>query len=562
MIDDLTSKIEGFAALSSQLKTEIEKLEGDIADANAALETAAAEREKEKAEFEAQAADMKAALSALKEAIDVLSKVQLMQKQGHGESPQIGQMLLQVKSIVSRSNLQHYQAHYHDVMQTDLWDFLSAVGAGEKNFLPTKQHDFSALSTNQDPSGLKGAAAGAKSYNSRSGQIFGILSQMHDEFGKDLSNAQKEELRAMITFQNLKSAKMKEIDAATDLKNKKSADLAQATQDDANAKKDIEDTQAAMASDQKFLMELKKNCAIADKEFAERSKIRGDEIIALSEALKMLTDEDARDLFGWATSFLQINTVNSGRATVTTQNRMRALAVTKILKVAKETKNFHLATLAVSAQLDGFTKVKEAMDKFMVELKKQQKDEYEKNEFCKKEIDANEDQTKVKTHEKDDLDDHLAEVENTIRVLVKEIDELKTEVAEMRVSLKRAGEDRKMENQDFQAQVADQRAVMNLLNKVLARLKMFYEKKSLVQVSQEPGAAVEAPPPKPKEYHKSAGSGGALQLIAMIIEDAKKEEAELVLSEQDAQEAYAGFVVETNNCLAACEKSISEKTEN
>merc|ERR1719262_705386 len=231
------------------------------------------------------------------EAKEVLSKVQLMQKKGQGDSPQVGQMLLQVKNIVSRSNLQHYQKHYRDEMQRDLWDFLATVGAGEKAFLPTKQHDFSALTTNQDPIPGGGAAAGAKSYNSRSGQIFGILNQMHEEFGKDLAAAQKEELRAMITFQNLKAAKQQEIDAATDLKNHKSEELAQATQDDANAEQDLEDTQAAMAADQKFLMELKKNCKIADEEYAERSKMRGDEIIALGEALKMLTNEDARDLF-------------------------------------------------------------------------------------------------------------------------------------------------------------------------------------------------------------------------------------------------------------------------
>merc|ERR1719502_2375975 len=169
--------------------------------------------------------------------------------------------------------------------------------------------------------------------------------------------------------------------------------------------------------------------------------------------------------------------------------------------------------------------------------------------------------TKVKTHEKDDLEDHHTEVETTIGVLTKELEALYKEVGEMQVSLKRAGEDRKAENKDFQAQVADQRLVMNLLNKVLARLKQFYAKKSALQTDQEPGAAVEAPPPKPKEYHKSGGAGGALQLIAMIIEDAKREEAELVLSEQDAQEAYASFVQETNSCMAACETSISEKTE-
>merc|ERR1719375_6170 len=141
----------------------------------------------------------------------------------------------------------------------------------------------------------------------------------------------------------------------------------------------------------------------------------------------------------------------------------------------------------------------------------------------------------------------------------------KKEVAEMKVSMKRAGEDRKAENQEFQSMVADQRAVVNILNKVLARLKMFYEKKALVQVGvhnhQEPGAAVEAPPPKPKEYQKSAGAGGVMQLIAMIIEDAQREETELVVDEQNSQEAYATFVQETNNCIAAAEKSITEKTE-
>merc|ERR1719393_334077 len=175
-----------------------------------------------------------------------------------------------------------------------------------------KKHDFSGVQ--QAPIEGGGAAAGAKSYNSRSGQIFGILQQMQEEFTKDLTGAQKEELRAMISFHNLRSAKQKEIDAATDLKNHKSEELAKAIQDDANAKEDIEDTKAALSADQQFLMELKKNCKIADEEYAARQKMRSDEIMALSEALKMLTDEDARDLFGRATSFLQINTVVSSHS--------------------------------------------------------------------------------------------------------------------------------------------------------------------------------------------------------------------------------------------------------
>merc|ERR1719355_261510 len=130
-------------------------------------------------------------------------------------------------------------------------------------------------------------------------------------------------------------------------------------------------------------------------------------------------------------SFLQTKSASSTQTRLKAENEARTLAVNTLLQTAKKTKNFQLATLAVSTQLDAFTKVKEAMDNFMVELKKQQKDEYDKNEFCKKEIDANEDQTKVKTHEKNDLEDKHAELENTISTLTKELEALKQEIGEM-----------------------------------------------------------------------------------------------------------------------------------
>merc|ERR1719420_789600 len=127
----------------------------------------------------------------------------------------------------------------------------------------------------------------------------------------------------MITFQNLKTAKQKEIDAATKLKDHKSAELAQATQDDAQAHEDLEDTQAALSSDQKFLMELKKNCKIADEEYVVRAKVRGDELVALGEALKILTSDESRDLFGKTMSFLQISSVDSSHGRSATQNKAR-----------------------------------------------------------------------------------------------------------------------------------------------------------------------------------------------------------------------------------------------
>merc|ERR1719161_882013 len=211
--------------------------------------------------------------------------------------------------------------------------------------------------------------------------------------------------------------------------NQKSEELAKTTQDDAQAKEDLEDTKSQMAADQEFLIQLKKDCKQAEEEYNARMKARGDEIMAIGEALKILTDDDARDLFGRSMSFLQINSVSSLRSRLLAQNEARTKAVNRLLQTAKMTKNFALANLAVTTQLDKFTKVKEAMDKFKAELKKQQKDEYEKNEFCKKELDTNEDTTKVKENEKEDLEDALADTENSIKKLTGEIDSLKKEVA-------------------------------------------------------------------------------------------------------------------------------------
>merc|ERR1740138_1481142 len=121
------------------------------------------------------------------------------------------------------------------------------------------------------------------------------------------------------------------------------------------------------------------------------------------------------------------------------------------------------------------------MDKMTVQLKKQQKEEYDKHEFCKKEIDETEDLLKVHTLTKGDLDEKHLALTDKILSLKKDIDTLKKEVADMEVSLKEAGEQRKAENALYQQSVMDQRAAVNILNKALERLKMFYAKDALVQ---------------------------------------------------------------------------------
>merc|ERR1719326_1217636 len=165
-----------------------------------------------------------------------------------------------------------------------------------------------------NPNALSGNAAGAKSYNARSGSILGILAEMKDEFDRDLAAAQKAELQALIEFQQLRAAKLAEIAAATKQKKQKEAALADLQNKVANAKKDLQSLKEAKAADEAFLEELRKNCKIEDENYASRSKVRAEEIVALNETLKILTADDARDLFGKTISFVQLDTVASTAA--------------------------------------------------------------------------------------------------------------------------------------------------------------------------------------------------------------------------------------------------------
>merc|ERR1712039_462836 len=82
----------------------------------------------------------------------------------------------------------------------------------------------------------------------------------------------------------------------------------------AKAKEDKAATEAAMAADQKFLANLRESCQNEDQEYQKRLKIRSDEIIALTETLKILTADDARDLYENTMSFLQVSAETSARA--------------------------------------------------------------------------------------------------------------------------------------------------------------------------------------------------------------------------------------------------------
>jgi hypothetical protein len=562
-IAELEAFLGEAAGKEGELKTQISTLEGDIADDNTAISQANGVRDKENAEFATEEADLKESLALLKESTETIEKATFIQGKPAAET---ATALVQVRNVVKK-----HVGDFKGVMQKDLYDMLGAfnkmLGEDSKEdtkiataaflgevFLPKR--DAAALEQESSPTGLSGRTAGAKSYNSASGQIVGILNAMADEMTRDLSAAQKNEFKALVDFQNLRAAKLAEIEATEKQKELTETALADLLDRAAKSFEDLEAMKEAKAADEKFVAEMAKNCQIVDQEYQARSKVRNAEIVALSETIEILTGDDARELFARSvgTSFLQTD------MTVEAQERKTNKVMTTLMKAAKKHHNTELLALAVRVKLDAFTKVKAAMDKMLAELKTQQKNEYDQFNLCKKNIDETEDAIWTENNNKKDLEETNRDQTNTLATLNEEIKVLKQEVSDQEVALKKAGLDRKKENQLYQQSIADQRAAGTILNMALDRMKKFYTP-GLVQIGahQQPGAAMAPPPPKPKAYEKSAGAGGVLQLLSKIISDTEQEEKELEIDENNSQRIYSEFVAATTNSIEADRATIAEK---
>merc|ERR1719324_2104822 len=120
---------------------------------------------------------------------------------------------------------------------------------------------------------------------------------MIDEMNADLDGAITKEEEAKAAYEELMAAKEKEKEALTKMIEEKLTRIADLGVKIAEMKNDLTDTEQALIEDQKFLEDLKKNCATKEADWAERCKVRSEELLALRDTIKILNDDDALELF-------------------------------------------------------------------------------------------------------------------------------------------------------------------------------------------------------------------------------------------------------------------------
>merc|ERR1719478_723526 len=130
--------------------------------------------------------------------------------------------------------------------------------------------------------------------------------------------------------------------------------------------------------DQGFLAELQKNCATKEAEWAERQKIRAEELLAVHETIKILNDDDALELFKKTLptpALLQV-------AISSKEVRERAREALK----SKDAR-LNLISLALRGRKVSFDKVLTMIDDMIALLGKEQVADDDKKAYCAKEFD-------------------------------------------------------------------------------------------------------------------------------------------------------------------------------
>jgi len=613
---DLGAEIEGRAARFGKLGTNIAQLKEDIGTNTASLRQASAIREKEAGEFRQEEKDTVQAVTNLKNAITVLSKHQeasLLQL----DPPVLSGMRVLLRDtalkydmmVASRAERQMMgHAAPHAVGSSGAAALLQGASSGSEGAAHSAL--LSALDVHgapvfdELPVGFaarmvaQAAASPPRSgaflqkterqpiYSSRSSArssgIYGVLTQMLEEFEAQLTTAQKEDILAHGSFSKLSEAKTSEIQVGKEKLDNMEGNHANNQKALSDAKENLGLVRQQRSDDVEFLRNLKLTCNDLDDQWKKRSTTRAAESQAVAEAITILTEDDNREMLAKSVSFVQESSEDSS----STKARAMLARASEVLRVAAKSPDFdaddllatwrgraqsgmvgaaagprmQLSALAVSAKLDSFKKVQEMMDKMVVHLQQQQEDEVAHKANCTRDIDTNTKTNYKKGEMKKDLESNIDQLEAAITGLTEEIADSEENIKSAKVDLKNAGERRKEENTEFQRVVADQQATQNILRKALGKLKDFYHKGinnavALVDENQ-------TPPVKFETYKNNAASSPVVGLIEQIIGDSEQLVSESTADEQKAQADYESFVQSSNKAIKNLLQGIDSKNKN
>jgi len=493
-------------------------------------------------------------------------------------------------AIASATAIREKDAKAFAAEEAELSGYVSAITGAVKalesgmagSFLQTtgrsllKVVDKAENMNDDDKETLLSFLSGKTSYAPQSGQITGILKQMGDSFAASLKAAQEAEATAVKEYDSLVTAKKKEIEALTVSIESKLELVGELGTGIVQMKADFEEVAGSLLEDKALLAELSKGCATKEAEYTERVKTRNEELLAITETIKILNDDDALELFK---KTLPAPSASLVQVQVSSED-MRARALSTLQKTSDRRLNF--LVLALKGRKVGFEKVIGMIDEMVGALKKEQLDDDDKKEYCLGQIDSAEDKQKELDHSLSDIETAITSATEKIAALTEEIAETEKSINTLDKSVKEATSIRKEENAEYKELMQSDAAAKELLLFAKNRLNKFYNPKlykppakkelsaegaierdmSFVQVREhtQHKSSVEPPPETWGAYaKKSEESTGVVAMIDLLVKDLETELTEAGVEEKNAQEQYDSTMSDAKADRVGLSKSVKDK---
>jgi len=386
-------------------------------------------------------------------------------------------------------------------------------------------------------------------YKNHGGGIIEVLTGMLDEAESQLAETRKTETESQHNYDVLKV----ELDDAIKFSNKEldkaQKKKAEAGQTQATAEGDLAVTNKALAEDIQQLADTHHDCMTKAQDFELETKSRAEELKALAEAKKIIS-EMTGGAASQTYSFFQVATSSriATRADLTNFEVVR-----RVESLAHQLHSTALAQLAqridAAARLAGksgddpFAKVKGLIADMIERLLKEAEEDAAKKGYCDKEMSETKQKKEELNEEIDKLSTKIDKMSADSAQLKEEVAILSKELADLAKSQAEMDKIRKEENDAYVSNKAEMEEGLEGVKLALKVLREYYAKT---------GGGHEA---------AVGAGGGIIGMLEVIESDFSKGLAELIASEEAAAAEYDKMTKENEITKTTKEQDVKYKTK-
>merc|ERR1719327_1425452 len=558
----LSADIKKLSKERDDLDDKIAQLQEDIKKAEDEMDKATKKSDASLKEYQVNEADLKTALYALTEAIKVLKSSKtpsLVQLQSVGKTMQEAALMADALGL---GGAQVQKAATFFLQQGDV---------------PVEMED----------------------YKFHSSSIIETLEGLLNDFRKTKAGVDADEVQRVQEYDMFMQDKTDFVKAKTLALAEAKATREQTIADIGTASQELTTVSATLLDDMEYLDELNTVCSDKAKTWDQRTKLRANELTAITQATGIVKATVAEKTQSSTIRFAQTASVlHIADAVASSDSAMEAIEaeaesseadeplgflqrrsvqkhdpasndggrqmIISLLKgKGQELKSTLLTSLASRIAADPFAKIKKLIQELIERLLQEAANEANQKGWCDK---ATADATQKRSYAADEIEDLNAKMAKLAALsdkLGEEIKTLNAEIKELNDKRAEAEAARKEENADT---VTEAKAGLDAVKMAIDILDKFYKTsaKAKVDLSLAQGPLDDAPDAgfDNGEAYKGAGaeSGGIIGMMEVIQSDFERTISETKKAEAEAEKEHLEFMTETGKSLAEKNVALKEKT--